>query len=397
MQICDLDQKYQLRPMTFAVSEVPHATIEVTMQCNIQCRVCYNQNRDFTKSLQEIRSEIDLATTKRNLDTISLLGGEPTLHPQIAEIIKYVKSHDVYCQLLTNGICFLHDPHDRLLDQIVSAGVDRIIVHMDAGQEHVHADPEGDMVRLFDKLEKRQTAFSLAMTIYRNNGEDIPKKLLKLSKYTYFDGILATLERKAADVIIRRYDSDRENRLSAVHGAVSRELGIAPTTYLPGSLDRDRISWLFYFYYINAATGRTFMISPKLNQFFRKLYRKLTGHHVFGMPMKPGFRSLFFLLTVLLELLINPRRLGVLSGLIRRSSLLRSVRFHYIVVQDGPRFNTDKNRLEICYHCPDATIRNGMLTPVCLADHINPLKGEIKRTDAMRDAFMTVYGHMEEI
>jgi hypothetical protein len=28
--------------------------------------------------------------------------------------------------------------------------------------------------------------------------------------------------------------------------------------------------------------------------------------------------------------------------------------------------------VEICYHCPDATIRNGVLVPVCLADWLPP-------------------------
>jgi hypothetical protein len=27
----------------------------------------------------------------------------------------------------------------------------------------------------------------------------------------------------------------------------------------------------------------------------------------------------------------------------------------------------------MCHNCPDATIRNGMLIPVCIADHISPL------------------------
>jgi len=54
---------------------------------------------------------------KRNLQTITFIGGEPTLHPDLPRIIKYIKEKKLLCQLLTNGLLFLQDAEDKLLSR----------------------------------------------------------------------------------------------------------------------------------------------------------------------------------------------------------------------------------------------------------------------------------------
>jgi organic radical activating enzyme len=397
MVTSDLHNQREINPMMIPAEDVPHIAIEPTMRCNIQCRICYNLSRNYEKSLDEICAEIDLARAKRNLDTISLLGGEPTLHPDIVQIIRYIRSCGLHCQLLTNGITLLEDTQNLLLDQLVYAGVDRILLHMDSGQSHVHHNIEENIYTLFTKFEKRKIAFSLVITIYDDNLDRIPLVLRKYAKFKYFDGILGTLERDARLVMNRIYTSLTRSNLLKVYNRIHQHMRIEPTTYLPTSLDNKNISWLFYFYYINAESGKTFMISPTLNKWFRKIYRLLSGHHVFGMTVNQTFKSLMFLITALLELLIHPYRIGDLLRLLKDSSMLKFIRFHYIVIQDGPRYNVEKDCLEICYHCPDATIRNGIITPVCLADRINPLVPDEYRSDASYTAGMIVYEHLEEI
>ena len=136
MNIEDLKNKASIKPLKLSNKETPHIVIEPTMECNISCRICYNLSRGHTKTLDQVKREIDLAISKRNLDTISILGGEPTLHPDLADIIAYIKSRNLHCQLLTNGILFLSDKDDTLLNKIVEAGVNRIILHVDVGQKH---------------------------------------------------------------------------------------------------------------------------------------------------------------------------------------------------------------------------------------------------------------------
>jgi hypothetical protein len=83
--------------------------------------------------------------------------------------------------------------------------------------------------------------------------------------------------------------------------------------------------------------------------------------------------------------------------MVRNSRALKDLRFQYILLQDGPRFVPHKNSVQLCYHCPDATIRNGKLTPLCAADLINPMEISDIRKPVSWDLYYTVYLHMEEI
>jgi hypothetical protein len=93
----------------------------------------------------------------------------------------------------------------------------------------------------------------------------------------------------------------------------------------------------------------------------------------------------------------GPGRFGEFFRLLHASGFRKHLRFHYIVLQSAPQFNAEKQCVEICYHCPDATIRNGKLAPVCLADWIAP-PGK-REGEEPGDAVLarTIYGHLEEV
>ncbi len=391
MKIQDVQAGVDLRPMKLSVHETPHSTIEPTRECNIECRSCYNLDRGHEKTLDQVKEEIDLACQKRNLQAITLLGGEPTLHPDIAEIIRYVKGKRLICQILTNGIALLDDEDGGFLDSLLAAGVDKILLHMDTGQSHVHRDIDQARRALFDKLEANRVHFSLSVTVYNECGSKIPGLVKEYSRYRYFDGILAVLARDPKPPHLQNAEMADEYR------SISGELGIEPTAYIPSNLSDSDVSWLMYFYYINADNGRTFGLSPRLDRAFRGLYRRLTGRHLFVIR----FPSLSFLpalmLAGLLEVAVRPRRLSDLLGLLGGSRMARSIRFHYIVIQNPPEFDEERQELQLCYNCPDATIRNGMLTPVCVADQVNPLGKNTKALKVDEDLYLAVYGHLGEL
>ena len=193
MNIDQISRKKRTALLNYSGKDSPHLMIESNLSCNIRCRCCYNINNTYVKSFGQICEEVDLGMQKRNLQSITLIGGEPTLHPHLARIIEFIKSK---------------------------------------------------------KMKRR-------IFCYR-----------KYACYQYFDGILA----------------------------------------------------------------------------------------------------------------------------------LSALRIHTVVIQNPPEYHPEKKQFHICYHCPDATIRNGMLTPLCLADMINPLSQsheEMKPVPA--DVYRTVYEHMEEI
>jgi len=348
------------------------------------------------KSLSQVLDEIDLAIAKRNLDAVSLLGGEPTLHPDIVRIVQYVKSKGLLCLLLTNGVRFLRNGDVELLDALVRAGVDRFLVHIDQGQKHVHGDIDRARHAMFDMLDQRRVFYGLSVTLYPAEEDTLPVIMHAYARRPYFDGVLCTL----AFEVEHAFDEDdreRERRTSMakVYRSITEGLHIEPAAYLPSSTDDDEVCWLMYFYYLNVETGATFELSPEINRGFKALFRKIKGHHLFAETMRSEWIPASLAATAAAELALHPGRASALARLLQGSHRASALRFHYIVVQQAPLFDREHGRVQICWQCPDATIRNGKLTPVCIAGRVNPLGG--RPVTAPPEIVREVLSHIGEI
>ena len=120
----------------------------------------------------------------RKVDTITILGGEPTLHPNLYDIIKYIKSREIICQLLTNGFLIYKDPEDNLLTHLVASGLDRMILHVDIGQE-AYKDPFEVLHLLLAKTGKFNLTTSISWTIYKGEQGYLPNLIREFSNAKY--------------------------------------------------------------------------------------------------------------------------------------------------------------------------------------------------------------------
>lgn len=376
MRVQEIAIHSRLVPQKVSARDTPHATIEPNTSCNIHCPRCYCIDEAVTKPLSQVRGEIDLAISKRNLDALSLLGGEPTLHPDIVEIVRYVKQKGLICELFTNGVRFLADGDTALLDALVAAGVDRFFLHIDQGTKHAHGDVELARRRMFDMLDARRTSYSLSLTLFPRDADELPAIVREHARHPYFDGIFCTLARDIDHVFD---DSDREpamhTSMASVYRAIAGGLHIEPSAYLPSSTDDDEVCWLMYFYYVNSETGATFEISPEIHRGTRALFRAVKGHHFFAQTLRPDQTRASLAVTSSAELALHPARARALAHLLEGSHRGTAIRFQYLLVQQPPRFDRAHGKVQICFHCPDAAIRNGKLTPVCVAGRVNPLGG----------------------
>jgi hypothetical protein len=395
MNIQQIANHRELRPLKLEPRDVSHVVIEPNTTCNLRCARCYNQDRDVVKSLAQVKSEIDFARSRRTLETVSILGGEPTIHPDLPAIIRHVKSAGLVCQVLTNGVRLFEEGQGGLLDDLIAAGLDRIILHADCGQGRTPGETDRLIDTLFDRFEARGVLHSLSITLYPENSGTVPAVMRRHAHRRYFDGVLVTLAKDPAGTVQPGTNGQRDLDLAFEHERIVADLRIRAAAYIPSSLDDDFVSWVMYFYYMNAATGETFAMSPGINRLLRALYRLSTGRNLFGATLSPRRLPVSFLASALLEVAAAPRRLGEVIRLVRRSGRLGDLRFHYILMQDGPRYNARHGKVQICYMCPDATVRNGKITPVCLADQINPLHQSGRRAD--EELARTVYGHLREV
>ena len=82
--------------------------IEITDACNLACRVCYADSKgDRVLSLEGFREHVSrLLDEKGALDSVQLIGGEPTIHPQFWDMLAWLHAEPrvskVY--IATNGI-----------------------------------------------------------------------------------------------------------------------------------------------------------------------------------------------------------------------------------------------------------------------------------------------------
>lgn len=91
------------------------ALIEINDHCNLTCPVCFASSaptRDGTRSLAEIETMLDaLVASEGEPDLVQISGGEPTLHPQILDILALAKSKPIrHLMLNTNGLRIARDP-----------------------------------------------------------------------------------------------------------------------------------------------------------------------------------------------------------------------------------------------------------------------------------------------
>ena len=88
--------------------------LEITDRCNLTCPTCYAESSPSHgrhKTLEEIETMLDIIVANEGYaDIVQISGGEPTIHPQIFEIISLVKSKQIrHIMLNTNGIRIAKD------------------------------------------------------------------------------------------------------------------------------------------------------------------------------------------------------------------------------------------------------------------------------------------------
>ncbi len=79
--------------------------IEFSLRCNFKCPYCYVPQPDYFEDEltgHEIRDVI-LQAKALGARKIVILGGEPTLYPQIKETIQFITGQDLAVELFTNG------------------------------------------------------------------------------------------------------------------------------------------------------------------------------------------------------------------------------------------------------------------------------------------------------
>ncbi len=124
-------------------------SFEPTTSCNLRCPECPSGLRSFTRPTGMLESDffrkvID-ETSSHLWYLIFYFQGEPYLHPEFTDLVKYASSKKIYTATSTNAH-YLTEANAR---KTVESGLDRLIISIDGSTQDVY-----QQYRIGGKLEK---------------------------------------------------------------------------------------------------------------------------------------------------------------------------------------------------------------------------------------------------
>jgi hypothetical protein len=344
----------------------PNVMLEVTDACNLQCTACYKKPGSTFKTLDQVRHDLDTGAALRPLHTVTISGGEPTLHPDLPAILSLVKQRGVHVFLLTNGL----NLHPDRLHLFKASGLDSILFHVDAGQNRPDLPPNPGFPEIQNRLSELVSAaaacgldVSVSATLY---GETV-EFLRQLCAYVFSTPEVTFLFlAKGRDPRSTRPPPSGGDGLDteAIQSFFESEYGVEPFAYIPSQIG-PRIPWLSFFVpiaYRGRNTSRFRIRSNWADLALMAIPRLLRGRYIHKTTQHAPL--------TLLRTAINAATTFRLLAFGRFLVACTGARLAHkmIVYDDGPVRLAD-GRLDHCLYCPTAIVRDGALLPCCTADY----------------------------
>jgi uncharacterized radical SAM superfamily Fe-S cluster-containing enzyme len=119
--------------LPFTKNDNPNGWVEITTDCNLKCPGCYrgcdrDDNIPKHEPLEKVKENILEMKRLRNCQIISLSGGEPFLHPELGNIVHFIKENGMYPFVHTNGVLLTPDSIARLKKE----GLAGLIIRVDS-------------------------------------------------------------------------------------------------------------------------------------------------------------------------------------------------------------------------------------------------------------------------
>jgi 7,8-dihydro-6-hydroxymethylpterin dimethyltransferase len=155
--------------------------IEVNTACNLDCPICFAesgtrpQEHGYSLTLEQVESMLDaFVRAEGEPEAVQLSGGEPSIHPEILEMLAAARRRGIELVMLnTNGIRLARDP--RFAPALAEIGIH---VYMqfdgfdDATQVAIRGKPlTEEKLRALDNCADAGLAVSLAATVERGLNE----------------------------------------------------------------------------------------------------------------------------------------------------------------------------------------------------------------------------------
>jgi hypothetical protein len=364
----DITTLYRL---PFSKNDNPNGWVEITTDCNLRCPGCYRGcDREDNPALHETKEKIfdNILEMKRirNCQIISLSGGEPLLHPDLKDIIRFIRDHDMHPFVHTNGLLLTKD----LLSALKKEGLAGLIIRVDSlSRSRSSSEEELNAVRQqFGELVASVKGIHLTFlcVVNRENLAEtgtIIRWSVKNAKLVDFVTFIPF-----RDVIFDKNalpDTSKWVYGPCLCHEVQKVLpGVRYAAFLGSKLEATGIRWLQSPYVVmnNKILGYT---GPKFVELFQVMHHLLAGKYAYKFGK--GRSTLNFIQILLLSLFLSSFRVIALNffkevaanpvNLFRRST----VQLICFIIPPG----FVGGMRDECDGCPDAMLFEGRLVPSC--------------------------------
>jgi 7,8-dihydro-6-hydroxymethylpterin dimethyltransferase len=155
--------------------------IEVNTSCNLDCPICFadsgtgHQEHGFTLSLERVESMLDaFVRAEGEPESVQISGGEPSIHPQVLDILAAAKNRGIKLVMLnTNGIRLARDP--RFAPALAEIGV-HVYLQFDGFDDATQVAIRGrslteEKLRALERCADAGVSVSLAAAVERGMNE----------------------------------------------------------------------------------------------------------------------------------------------------------------------------------------------------------------------------------
>lgn len=366
--------------------------LEPTKRCNLACEGCYSRNDPKSdKSLDQVRKDLELLVGKRRVDSISIAGGDPLVHPDIVEIVRIIREqYGLKPVVNTNGLALTPE----LLKRLKRAGVHGFTFHIDTTQHRPNwrTETEAELNPLreqYARMVAGEGGLSVAFnaTITRATHHEVPSLmewarkhidivhsmvfiLFRTSRAMDFEYYAHGKRVDVADLVYLGQDENPEpltarDLVATIRGS---EPEYEPAAYLGGTKDPSSFKWLLAG---RIGTKDTIYgyVGKRSMELFQTTHHLLTGRYLgYSKPSLLAWgRSM-----VLGLFAIDPSVRRVAGRYARRvlrtpQALLQPLYFQSILIIQ-PIDTLSDGTQDMCDGCPDITVHDGELVWSCRLD-----------------------------
>lgn len=382
--------EYYRLPWNYADNGI--SWLEPTSLCNLRCKGCYRDPKGH-RSLEEVRSDLEVFRRLRKSDCMSIAGGDPLVYPHIVETVRMVKEMGWKPIVNTNGVALT----ESLLKDLKKAGVFGFTFHIDTSQDrpNVNATTETELNDLryhyASMLAKAGgIACSFNATISEKTLPEIPNMVRWAQEHADIVHTMVFILYRSPNLTgdfdfyargqkvdpgLMYHESEwggakplmAEDAVEMIRKA---DPAYEPAAYLNGTANPDSLKWLLANRIVFNGKVMGYM-SPKLMELIQTFNHIFTGTYLSYATPKSMARGKLASLFGLVDRKMRKALVNIMKEIISKpATMFRPAHLQSFMIIQPVNFEPD-GRQDMCDGCPDITVHEGKLVWSCRLEEMN--------------------------